>query len=119
VKALISTLATGALAISALALTAGQASAAGPPACHAPSGRACVAVSAWVHSRAHSVRVNGQCLYWNSVAAWHYYPNVMVGSNGTPSVRVYSGSNCQSNTAFGDSTRWTTEGGDSYRYLNI
>jgi hypothetical protein len=117
VKALISTLAGGALAISALALTAGQASAAGAPACNAGSGRDCVALDV-VNSNAHSIRVNGQCLHWSS-GEYHYYPNVTIAENSEPSVRVYSGSGCQSNTGFNDVrlTHWISSNG--YRSVAV
>jgi hypothetical protein len=119
-RAFIGTLIAGGLALSGVVATAGQAAAATPPTCSASSGRSCVAIEQY-DNRIHSVRVDGRCLYFTHSDTYHYYPNVTVPTNGSaqPSVSVYGGDRCQSNTGLDVNishwARWT----DDYNYRHV
>jgi hypothetical protein len=69
----------------------------------------------------HSVRVNGQCLWFGNPGPNHYFPHVAVNYNGTPPTTLtYSGSHCEGNTQNTEGVNWdqSTASGN-YRWVHI
>lgn len=119
---LVSVLAAGGLGAATLAVVAGSAQAWAPVPCSVSkhSGNACVLLDDETHGLIHSVRVNGQCLLFNSGFPNHYYGKVTVPMNTTPTLQPYFEYHCEGNTnADGLGVNWSDKAGKRTNFRRV